>query len=62
MHEKINKINLNLNNFVFLSPEAASCEPLGDDFWINNIKSIKGKCLCYEIQNILPFIYIISII
>lgn len=43
LQEKINKINLDINNFVFLSPEAASCEALDDEFWINKIITLKKQ-------------------
>ena len=38
MTNKINKINLDINNFVFLSPEAASCVLLDINFWVAIIK------------------------
>lgn len=31
---KANKIRLNLDNFVFLAPEAASCEEYDNEFWV----------------------------
>lgn len=33
MLKKVSSINLNLDKFVFLAPEAMSCEMLGDEFW-----------------------------
>ena len=43
MLKKIKKINLNLDNFIFLSPEAASCELLDNSFWIKLIKGFQDK-------------------
>jgi len=43
MLEKIEKINLNLNNFIFLAPEAESCNKLPDEFWIGLIKILKKR-------------------
>lgn len=43
MMSKIQKLNLNLDNFVFLSPEAASCELLSNEFWINLIIKLQEE-------------------
>ena len=43
MLDKINELGLNLNNFVFISPEAASCELLNNDFWICKIKELQQE-------------------
>lgn len=34
MLEKIKKIGLNINNFIFIAPEALSCKLYDDDFWV----------------------------
>lgn len=33
MKEKVSKIGLNLDNFIFISPEAQSCKLYNEDFW-----------------------------
>src|SRR5574344_2196773 len=35
MLDKVSKTNLNLNNFVFVAPEAASCEEYDNEFWVD---------------------------
>jgi len=40
--KKIKKTKLNLNNFVFIAPEAVSCEEYDNDFWVD---------LCEEFNN-----------
>ena len=40
MLEKMNKIKLNLDNFIIISPEARSCELLEDSFWVNLINNL----------------------
>lgn len=34
MLEKVNKVGLNINKFIFLAPEAQSCKLYDDDFWV----------------------------
>lgn len=41
--EKISKTGLNLDNFVFITPEAYSCEECSNDFWKNIITDAKSK-------------------
>lgn len=41
--KKIKKINLNLEKFVFISPEAKSCSNIEVEFWTNLISDIKAK-------------------
>lgn len=43
MLKKIKNLNLNLDKFVFLSPEAISCELLPDSYWINLINEYKSE-------------------
>ncbi len=43
LYKKIRKTSLDLNNFVFISPEAASCVPVDNEFWINLIKNLNCK-------------------
>ncbi len=43
MEKKIKKIKLNLDNFVFISPEAQSCESIDNKFWIELINIFKKK-------------------
>ena len=41
MLDKIKKINLNLDNFVIIIPEAWTCNPIDNSFWIELIKRYK---------------------
>lgn len=41
LQEKIQKLGLNLDKFVFLSPEAISCLHYPQSFWVNLIKKLK---------------------
>ena len=43
MLEKAKSTGLNLEKFVFISPEAQSCEMLDEDFWFELISQIKAK-------------------
>lgn len=43
MLEKVKSTGLNLEKFVFISPEAQSCEMLNEDFWFELISQIKAK-------------------
>jgi hypothetical protein len=43
MLTKISDLGLNLNKFVFISPEANSCEALDEEFWIDKINSLKKQ-------------------
>jgi hypothetical protein len=43
MLKKVKKIGLNLDNFVFLSPEAQSCNHYDDSFWVTLIKELQNK-------------------
>lgn len=40
---KAKKENLNLDNFIFLAPEAQSCELIEEKFWIDLIKDYQSK-------------------
>ena len=41
--KKASNINLNLNNFVFIAPEAASCEEYDNDFWVDLTLALQAK-------------------
>lgn len=41
--EKVKNINLNLEKFIFLSPEAISCELLDNKYWIDLIKNYQTQ-------------------
>ncbi len=41
MLNKISKTNLNLDNFVFVAPEAASCEEYDNKFWVDLTNEFK---------------------
>lgn len=41
IEEQAKEVNLNLEKFVFLAPEAMSCAPYSDDFWIKLINKLK---------------------
>lgn len=41
--DKVSAISLNLEKFVFLSPEARSCRCLSDDFWIRLAEAFQAK-------------------
>jgi hypothetical protein len=43
MLDKIAKIGLNINNFVFLAPEAQSCKLYDEDFWVELINRFQEK-------------------
>ena len=43
MLEKVKDINLNLGKFVFLSPEAISCELLDNKYWTDLIKNYQAQ-------------------
>lgn len=43
MQNKIKKIGLNLDNFIFLAPEAKSCEPYNKHFWILLTKKLQER-------------------
>lgn len=43
MLEKVSKTGLNLQNFVFLSPEAQSCKLYDEDFWCLLINKLQDK-------------------
>lgn len=43
MLEKAKSTGLNLEKFVFISPEAQSCEMLDEDFWLELISQFKAK-------------------
>jgi hypothetical protein len=43
MLDKIAKIGLNINNFVFIAPEALSCNLLDDNFWVELINKFQEK-------------------
>lgn len=43
MRKKLKKVNLNMDNFVFIAPEAKSCENISVDFWMNLMEQIKLK-------------------
>ena len=43
MLKKIENLKLNLDNFVFIAPEAQSCMLLDNSFWVSLIKSFKEK-------------------
>ena len=43
MMEKVKSTGLNLEKFVFLSPEAQSCEMLDKDFWLELISKFQSK-------------------
>ncbi|PAF43649.1 hypothetical protein [Helicobacter sp. 11S02629-2] len=43
MLEKIQSINLNLENFVILAPEAASCKSIKASFWKELTKALEAK-------------------
>lgn len=43
MMEKVRSINLNLDKFVFLAPEAMSCEMLDNSFWTEIVKCYRNK-------------------
>ena len=43
MLEQVKNIGLNLDNFVFIAPEASSSIPLDDRYWINMIKQINNQ-------------------
>ena len=38
LYDKLNKIKLNINNFVIISPEANSCKKLSLDFWVKLVE------------------------
>jgi len=41
--KKVNAINLKLNNFVIIAPEANTCEELSKDFWIKIVSELKEE-------------------
>jgi hypothetical protein len=43
MLDKITKTGLNINNFVFLAPEAQSCKLYDEDFWVELINRFQEK-------------------
>ena len=43
MLKKVQKINLNLDNFVLISPEAKTCKPYKTSFWMNLSKALSNK-------------------
>jgi hypothetical protein len=43
MLDKIAKTGLNINNFVFLAPEAQSCKLYDEDFWVELINRFQEK-------------------
>lgn len=43
MLKKIKQIGLNTDNFIFISPEANSCELLDNSFWVNLIKKLQAE-------------------
>lgn len=43
MLEKVSKTGLDTNNFVFIAPEACSCELLDNKFWVDLIKSLQAE-------------------
>lgn len=43
MSEKIKKINLNTDKFIFIAPEAVSASSLNEKFWINLIKKYNDE-------------------
>lgn len=43
MLKKISQIGLNLDKFVFLAPEACSCERYDNDFWVVLINNLQAK-------------------
>lgn len=43
MIEKVSKIGLNLNNFIFISPEAQSCKLYNEDFWCELINILNKE-------------------
>lgn len=43
MLEKVVQSGLNLDNFVFIAPEAASCEEYDDSFWVDLSNCLKAK-------------------
>lgn len=45
MLNKIAKTGLNINNFVFLAPEAQSCKLYDEDFWVELINTLQDKGL-----------------
>lgn len=47
VQNKINEINLDLNNFIIIAPEALTCDDLSPDFWLKLTASIRQ--LGYEI-------------
>ena len=40
---KAKKIGLNLNNFIFLAPEAASCKEINTSFWLELAEKLKDQ-------------------
>ncbi len=45
MNKKIQAINLNLNSFILLAPEAKSCIELQHSFWVKLVNELKNKGL-----------------
>lgn len=43
MLNKVSQLNLNLNNFIFLAPEAKTCKPYNIAFWTNLITGLQKK-------------------
>lgn len=43
MREKVENIGLNLDNFIFIAPEARSCVPLDNNYWANVINKINNQ-------------------
>ncbi len=43
MKEKVSKIGLNLDNFIFISPEAQSCKLYNEDFWCELINILNKE-------------------
>lgn len=43
MKEKVSKIGLNLDKFIFIAPEAQSCKLYDEDFWCSLINSLQDK-------------------
>lgn len=43
LNEKINSINLDLNNFVIIAPEAQTCEELSHSLWQQVVRELKQR-------------------
>lgn len=43
LEKKAKEIGLNLDNFIFIAPEAVSCELIEDEYWINLINQYKKE-------------------